>query len=264
MNRAWKKERVIFSGDDYTKLYEGYWKSRSIGITVFSLPQDMTYAFISRCHEEHVTVNSALTTAFALAQNDLQGRNQEYLRRGTAAVDVRKLLKDPPEGNFGLFASVLTIALPSGKGDFWSVARRFNNLIRRLLTNPRKVLELLAISYLDPTLVDATWFAAYSAFENKTALRLKELMLAPIGEPKTSLGTTNLGSLEIEENSNLKTIFFIPVQSQNYEKVIGIITAGGEINISILHDLSGISSESIKDFKQSSIDYIKRAMEAKH
>jgi hypothetical protein len=170
-------------------------------------------------------------------------------------------MKSPPEGNFGLFASFVTLALPSGKGDLWSIARKFNKLIRRLLTNPRKVLELSAISYLDPTLVDATWFAAYGAFENKTALRLKELMLAPTGEPKTSLGTTNLGSVDIEENSNLQTIFFIPMHSQNYEKVIGIITAAGEINISIVHDLSRMSSEAIEDFRKRSIDYIERAIE---
>jgi NRPS condensation-like uncharacterized protein len=260
MNRSWKKEKVIFSGEDYAKLYREYWQSRSIGITVFSLPPDMTSAFILRCHEEHVTVNSALTTAFALAQNDMQGRGQEYLRKCTAAVDVRKFLKSPPERNFGLFASVVTLALPSGKGDLWGVARKFNSLIRRLLTNPRKVLELLAISYLNPTLIDATWFVAYGAFENKTALRLNKLILAPIGKPRTSLGTTNLGSVDIQEDSNLKTIFFIPVHSQNYEKVIGIITAGGEMNISIMHDLSGMSSEAIEDFRKKSIDYIERAI----
>jgi hypothetical protein len=260
MNHSWEKEKVIFGEDDYAKLYTEYWQSRNIGITLFSLSQDTTSALISRCHTERVTVNSALTTAFALAQYDLQGRSQEYLRKGTAAVDVRRLLKSPPGENFGLFASVLTLTLPSGKGDLWGVARKLNTRIRQLLSDPKKVLELLAISYLDPTLIDATWFAAYGTFKNKTALRLKKRILAPTGEPKTSLGITNLGSVNIEKNSNLESIFFIPVHSQNYEKVIGIVTAGGEINISIMHDRSVISSETIEDFKQRSIEYLKRAI----
>jgi NRPS condensation-like uncharacterized protein len=261
MNHSWEKEKVIFGEDDYAKLYTEYWQSRNIGITLFSLSQETTSALISRCHTERVTVNSALTTAFALAQYDLQGRSQEYLRKGTAAVDVRKLLKSPPEKNFGLFASVLTVTLPSGKGNFWSAAREFNKRIRQLLSNPKKVLELLALNYLDPALLDAIWFVAYGTFKNKTALRLMKRMLAPIGEPRTSLGITNLGSVNIEKEGNLKTIFFIPVHSQNYEKVIGIVTAGGEMNISIMHDRSEISSDTIQDFKRRIVDYIQSAIE---
>jgi NRPS condensation-like uncharacterized protein len=260
MNHSWEKEKVIFGEDDFAKLYTEYWQSRNIGITLFSLSQDTTSALISRCHSERVTVNSALTTAFALAQYDLQGRSQEYLRKGSAAVDVRKLMKSPPEENFGLFASVLTVALPSGKGDFWSAAREFNKRIKRLLSNPKKVLELLALNYLDPSLLDATWFVAYGAFKNKTALRLMKRMLAPLGEPRTSLGITNLGNVNIEKEGNLKTIFFIPMHSQNYEKVIGIITAGGEMNISIMHDRSQINSDTIQDFKRRIVDYIQGAI----
>jgi NRPS condensation-like uncharacterized protein len=262
MDSSWRKEKTVFREDDYARLYEDYWRSRNIGITLLSLSQDLTSALITRCHKEHVTVNSALTAAFTLAQYDLQGRSQKYLRKGVVAVDIRNFLKNPQRENFGLFASVLTVTLPSGKGDLWSTAREFNARIRQLLSNPRKVLEPLALNYLDPTLIDATWFAAYGNLTNRTALRLRKQLLAPIGKPMRSLGITNLGSVGIEKDGNLKSIFFVPVHSDNYEKVIGIVTAGGEMNISLMHDCSRISSETIEDFKQRSIDYIKRAIRA--
>ena len=80
LNRSWKKEKVLFSERDYAKLYRDYWDRRTIGKNIVTLPVDTTSALVSRCHGERVTVNSALMTAFALAQRDVQGTKESYLK----------------------------------------------------------------------------------------------------------------------------------------------------------------------------------------
>jgi NRPS condensation-like uncharacterized protein len=260
LNHSWKKAKAAFSENDYKELYIKYWKSRDIGMTVISLSKETTASLISRCHEEHVTVNSALTTAFSLAQYDLEGRNQAYLKRALIAINIRKFFKNPPGDNFGFLAAGIQVALPSGKGSFWDAAREFNVKVKGYLA-PKKVLGAMAtLNNLDPTLIDAIYFTAYSSFKNKTARRLKNLILTPTDKPRRSMDITNLGDIKIGENTNLETIFFVPILSPNYEKAIGIVTAGGELNIVMLYDRSQISTDTIERFKQRIINYIEEAI----
>jgi NRPS condensation-like uncharacterized protein len=263
LNRSWKKEKVLFSEHDYAELYKDYWHARSIGKNVITLSMDTTSALVSRCQAERVTVNSTLMTAFALAQRDVQGTKEPYLRRALVAVNLRRLFKNPPGENLGLFAAGFQVALPSGKGGFWSVARKFNTKIKGLLSDPKNVLGFMApLNYLDATLIDAIYFVTYGSFNSKTARRLAKHILTASNKPKRSLDVTNLGDVNIE-NGNLETLFFVPVLSPNYEKAIGIVTAGGEMNIVVLHDRAQIGSEAIEAFAQKSIDYLNEAATAR-
>jgi NRPS condensation-like uncharacterized protein len=257
LNRSWKKEKALFSEHDYTQLYEDYWHARNIGKNILTLSQDTTSAVVSRCHAERVTVNSALMAAFAFAQRDVQGTKESYLRRALVAVNLRHLFKNPPGENLGLFAAGFQVALPLGRGGFWGVARKFNTKIKRLLSDPRKVLGFMApLNYLDPTIIDATYFVAYSSFNSKAARRVAKRILTASNKPKRSLDVTNLGNVNIE-NGNLETLFFVPILYPNYEKAIGIVTAGGEMHIVVLHDYAQIGSETVEAFIQKSIDYLK-------
>ena len=135
-----------------------------------------------------------------------------------------------------MFAAGFEVALPSGKGDFWDVAREFNAKIKRLLSDPRKVLGFMApLNYLDPTVIDAIYFVAYGTFNGKAARRLAKRILTASNKPKRSLDVTNLGNVDIR-NGNLETLVFVPILSPNYEKAIGVVTAGGEMYIVVLYD----------------------------
>jgi hypothetical protein len=202
-----------------------------------------------------------LITAFALAQCDIQGRKQDYLRKALVAINVRDLFRSPEGENFGLLAASIEVTLPAGKGSFWNLAQEFNTEMRNLLSNQRVLNYIAPLDYLDLTLLDAVYFVAYGTLKNKTVLSLKRRILTPTDRPKRSMDTTNLGIFNIGKNPNLKTIFFVPILSTNYEKTIGIVTIGGEMNISIMHDRSRISSDTIDDFKQRIISYVKGAVE---
>ena len=65
--------------------------------------------------------------------------------------------------------------------------------------------------------------------------------------------------ISLDKNSNLEKMFFVPIISSNYEKAVGIITAGGEMNIVMLHDVSQFSVASMEDFKQKMLGYVKAA-----
>ena len=260
LNHAWNKSKVLFTEQDYEHLYKEYWKKKNIGLMAFSLPKNTTTALIEKCRAKQVSVNSALTTAFSLAQYDLQGNKQSYLKKALLAIDIRHLFKDNPGENFGFLAIGNEIYLPSGKDEFWSIAKKFNTKIKEMLADPKKFLSLMApLDYIEPTLFDAIYFAESGTLKNKTATRFKNIILSKTGKPKRSLDITNLGIVK-DYNSNLKTIFFIPIISSNYEKTLGIVTINGEMNIVIMHDHSVIRQDTIEKFIQRILSYIEESV----
>ena len=259
LNRAWNKTKVLFSGNDYEKLYSDYWKRKNIGLLTVNLSKDMTDALIEKCRVVHVTVNSALTTAFSLAQYDLQGNRRRYLKKALLAISIRHLFTDPPGDNFGLLAIGNEIDLPCGKGGFWRIADRFHAKTKEMLANPRKALSLMApLDYIEPTLFDAIYFVESGALNNKAARLFKSIVLSKTGKPKRSLDITNLGIVK-DCSASLKTIYFVPILSSNYEKTIGIVTFGGEMNIVLMFDHSVIEQGMMESFKNKFLQNIHEA-----
>ena len=256
LNRSWSKSKVIFSDHDYQHLYREYWETTDIGLMAVSLPKGITEMLIEKCHAEQVTVNSALTTAFSLAQYDLQGNKEPYLKKALLAIDIRRLFKEPPGGNFGLLAVGNEINLPSGKGGFWDAAGKFNAEIKKMLADPKKYLTMISpLDSVEPTLLDAIYFTESGYMQNKTATRLKNIVLSKTGKPKRSLDITNLGVVK-DHGDNLKTVFFLPILSSNYEKTFGVVTINGEINIVLMHNRSVIESGIIEEYRNRIIRYL--------
>jgi hypothetical protein len=176
------------------------------------------------------------------------------------AVNLRSYFTKPPGENFGLLAAGVPIALPSTKGSLWNSAREFNARVKTLLLNPKRIVEFMGpLTYVSPTLIDAIYFAAYGTFKNKTARALKERILTRGDKPKRALDITNVGEVTTGEKSNLRTIFFVPILSPNYEQAVGIVTAGGGMNIVILHDCCQINQEAAEEFKRKTISYLEEA-----
>lgn len=260
LNRAWNKNKVIFDEQDYERSYKEYWKTKNIGLIPFNLPKSTTAALIEKCRAKNVSVNSALTTAFSLAQHELQGNRKPYLKKALLAMNIRHLFKTHPGENFGLLAVGNEITLPSGKDGFWNIANRFNTETKKMLANPKKSLALIApLGYIEPTLIDAIYFIKSGALENKAAERLRNIVLTKTGKPKRSMDITNLGIVK-DFNAILKNVFFVPILSGNYEKTLGIVTINGEINIVVMHDHSVISQETMELFKQNILQIIDNAI----
>lgn len=256
LNRSWSRDKVVFIEQDYHNLYKEYWREKDIGLIAFNLSKDITAKLIEKCHTEQVTVNSALTTAFSLAQNDLQGNSQSYLKKALLAISIRRLYKNPPGENFGLLAVGNEIRLPSEKDGFWSVAKNFDTAMRKMLSEPKKFLSMITpLDAVDPTLLDAIYFSETCGLQTKAAVRLKNIVLSKTGKPKRSLDITNLGVVKANSD-NLRTIYFLPILSTNYEKTFGIVTINGEINMVMMHDRALIDSGIAEAYKSRILKYI--------
>jgi hypothetical protein len=201
----------------------------------------------------------------AFAQNEAQKNTLHFSTNVGVAANIRYLFKEPAREAFGLLAAGNLTPVVRKEGEsFWSAAKKANREAKKNLANPKKVLEMLSFNLLDPTLIDAMWFTAYGNFKNKTALRLKKIFLNPTEKPKRELGVTNIGKVTIDDSNQvykLKSMFFIPPYWVNYEKVIGVVTASGIMNISILTDSRYIENDIIERFKQLTLKYIEEATE---
>jgi len=260
LNRAWAPAKTLFDEGQYRQLYEAYWKARDVRGVHISLSKDATAALVARCRAERTTVNSALAAAFALAQYDLQGRRDPYLRKALVAINIRQWFVEPPGENFGFLAAGAEVVLPANAGDFWEFSRACNTAIKKRLT-PKKVLEAMAtLNYIAPSLLDAIYFAAYGAFQNKTVDRLKGLVLTRDGKPRRSLDVTNIGVFDVEDSEDFAGLYFVPILSPNYEKAIGIATSCGQLNINLLHDCAQISASNVEDFKRRAMEYIEASV----
>lgn len=256
MNRAWKMNKILFSERDYRQLYMDYWKTRDIGLLVFSLSQEETGLLVNKCHKEQVTVNSALTTAFSLAQYDVQGDGKPYLRKALLAIDIRRFFKEPPGENFGLLAVGNEIRLPRGRDGFWDVARRFNGYMKKMLACPEKFLTMISpLEHIDHTLLDSVYFTENKKIDQWPATLLKNVILSKSGNPKRSLDITNLGVIG-GCDEKIKTIFFLPILSTNYEKTFGIVTVNGGMNIVLMHDRAVINPDIIGEYKRRILGYL--------
>lgn len=263
MNWSWKKHKVTFNQTDYEQIHRSYWDSNKVKIKLLTLPQELTASLISRCHQEKVSVNSAVVTAFMFAQNDLQGSKPNFSEKVGVAVNIRKLFKEPADEAFGLLAAgnLIPVVRKYREG-FWVVAKKANLQTKKLLANPQKALKLLAFNHIDPTLIDSMWFTAYGGFQNKTALQLKKMFLNPTEKPKRKIGVTNLGKVAIgnsEQPYKFKDLFFVPPYWSTYEKIIGIVTAAGIMNISILYDTRYIADDIMEQFRLLTLKYIEEA-----
>ncbi|HME51881.1 MAG TPA: hypothetical protein VKM55_06670 [Candidatus Lokiarchaeia archaeon] len=193
--------------------------------------------------------------------NEKLAIEESSLRKALLAVNIRDLFKNSPGENFGLFARGMQVTLPPVKSDFWSMAREFNTKVKKRLANSKLVLGSIAtLNQIDPTLIDAIYFMANAKFKNKTANLLMKAILMPAEKPGRSINVTNLGNVNVEKNSKLENIFFMPNLAPNYEKSIGIVTAGDKLNIVVLYDAAIINSDAIEAFKVRSINYIKEAL----
>ena len=261
LSRMWNKDRILFTDKDYDNLYRAYWESTDIGLIQLGFSRELTAALIDRCHAEQVSVTSALITAFSLAQHDIQGHSQRYLRKALLAISIRHLFKQPPGENVGLLAMGNEIGLPTGRGGFWKAASRTNACIKWMLKDPRQLFSMIVpLDHIEPTLLDAIYFAEGKMTGNKSAVRLKNIILSRTGKPKRSMDITNLGVVH-GCGANLLDLVFVPILSTNYEKTLGITTYNGRMNIVIMHNHSVIRREHMEQFRQGIVSHLENAVD---
>lgn len=236
-NKKWKKSGRIFNQEDYDVIYKHYWDTRSTDIYLYNVSEDDYRIMREKAKEYKVSINTMLVTAMLKAF-------QEKASVGMA-VSIR------PQGFKGIanYASGLSIDYGYNKhATFRENASKIHQLIRKKLKEERKYFLLEFLEALEPTLIDATYFAAFADYKNKLALKACK-MFGYCGRPK-EISITNLTKVEIPMEYGevcIEDFWFIPPLVSNAKRLFGVATLGNQMNITF-HAENSKEIESIKEF----------------
>ncbi len=279
IKKKWEKCEVLFNYDDFRELHKVFWDKYDYKAHLYELSREDTDALIVACRKYGVTVNTALIAAFAMAQNKINPNSPKYLRNYALAVNIRKMLSNPVDEQFGFFAGGLELNYKYSKKDtLWVVAKKLYTKANPKNIKKQALVTTLTNFKLPSTLMEAQFFAAFGhlippsspsyekmqAFVNDTknfAVKMikkrlsKGIALAQI--------MTNLGKLDFPEKYGdliLQNLILMPSCSPYTELVLGIITHGGTLSITLNHMESTISTEKIFKIKAIANELIMNAI----
>ena len=213
INEKWQAERVTFDQQDYEDLNHAYWANYVHQMLPVELTEAQTTALVNRCRAEKVTVNTALTAAFAGAQVMVQGDSPDQAQIGVGA-SLRDRLPHPAGETMGFYASAATLRLKYDvRKGFWDNARKLHRKVQPRYTNKVLFQDALAWCYLDPSILEAIHFkrlgelvpAQLSSYKKLSAFaRQDDTVLGVLKREKIdsleqkSMGTavTNLGRMD--------------------------------------------------------------------
>lgn len=224
MNRRWRKTGKVFLLPDFVRMFEGYWSERETVIYSCGLTSDRLDKLNCAAKEHSVTLNSVLTTALIRAAG------------GKADTGLAASIRKPGYEGMGNYATGISVIYEyDEKKDFWENAGAVQKLIYNKLDSDRRKLFLLQfMGRLEPTLIDAAYFAAFDGYKNKTAVRFQK-MFGFSGKPK-DLSITNLTRLPIKEEYgeySLDELIFSAPLVANAKRIIGAAALGKSLRLSM-------------------------------
>ncbi len=282
INKKWEKSEVIFDYDNFYALHESFWKKYTYKAHLYELSKDSTESLVIACRKNGVTVNTALIIAFAIAQNQLNSKSSKYLQNLSFAVNLRNLLNNPIKEQFGFFAGGMQLKFKySEKDSFWDAAKKFHIKATPDKARQQALIGSLNAFILNPTFYDAQIFAAFGHLISSTSqsydkiqafIRDKRNIVNKMVKKKLSKGfamaqiMTNLGKTNFPEKYGdliLKNLILMPSCSPFTELVLGVVTHGGRLSITLNHMEESISSEKILEIKEKANQILMNAINAK-
>ena len=254
MNKQWAAGKVVFDQEDYRALDEAYWARYAHQVLSVELDEAQTTALVERCRSHEVTVNSALTAAFAGAQALVQGV-KPYQESIFVAGSLRERLPRPPGEAMGFYAGSVS---PKFRYDtstgFWDNARQFQRIVRPLFTDKNLFGNLLLWCYLDPTIVEAINFkrlgglvpqdsprhdklAAFHRRDDVVQSILKREKMDSLERITTGMAVTNLGRLDFPRRYGpleLERLIMNPgggFPLVNFGLVLGAVTCADKLSL---------------------------------
>jgi NRPS condensation-like uncharacterized protein len=251
INRIWKKKNIQLTVDSLMKMHTAYWmKNQGINLISWELTSEETLGLVGRCREEQVTVNTAIWTAFLIAQYELQGNRQAFRNQAGMAVSIRDKMRIDVGEAFGFYASSLTTMLKVNQDlPFWDKAREIQKKIKASLrkTNP---FRMLISNEIDSGLIDSLYFDKYGIID----IKISKKFLRKMKWDKLNYGfsITNVGKVDIPKTYNgleLDCVYGPVVYSDVNEKTVGITTAGNKLTFVLTHNKDNVNVETVNKIK---------------
>jgi hypothetical protein len=258
INEKWAARGIRFSESDRRRMHEEFWqRNTAVQVLAWSMEPDDTAGLAEQCHNENVTVNSALWTAFLSAQSEVQVDRRRYHQRSALAVNTRGKLRVSAGESFGFYASSLTVKLPySPWRSFWDNARRVHSKITKELARTN-LFRMLSAEQVHPTLLDSLYFQKYGLLDAGIPSKL----LRKMGWHQITYGyaLTNVGRFDIPTSYGLlelDAVYGPLFYSDVEEKMVGVITVGERLsflhasNKSVVGDATRLQESAMRHLEQ--------------
>jgi NRPS condensation-like uncharacterized protein len=246
LNRTWKKNARKFTKEDFHEFFYDYRSKNKAALYINSLDKEVTEKLISKCHENKLTVNEALITAFLSSIQKVDERHIGKTDEVGVAINVRNELTPNPGESMGNFVSGILVKLKYDYcKSFWENAKIIGIKLKKKLNDTKSrfiVLNLLAA--LDPELIDSICFAKYGNYDNVVSIKLADI----IGERTVDkgIGVTNLGRFDMKLNNSrfeINEVVFIQPAFPANDINIGVLTLNNRMTFCLRYLKSDKSYE---------------------
>ncbi len=217
-NRQWEKENHTVCYEQYKSFVEEYSKKHAVEYETYEVDNTAVAQMAQLCKKNGFSMNDLLMAHM-------------YVQTGTEkiiiAADIRNMLSKYKKGALGNYSTAMGIYCKSKKMDVVEKAKEVHKLVQKHLKNNRELMLVLACYFeMTPTLLDATAISALGGFESKAGKFVGGSMFG-FSQPK-SYSITNLGKVE---NTNIKSIMFIPPASPAAKLTLGVVTLNGTMKV---------------------------------
>lgn len=253
------KKGMAFGLADYSKIHSTFCPLiyKDLNIIAWNLNEQQTSALASKCKQENVSINTAICTAFIMADHEVQKEVKPYINKILLPINIRDILIGIPPDAIGLYVSTIDIVLEYNKNnEFWKLAKLSQEIIQKGL-NKQNILNLLARAYYAPEQIsDAAFCSKYNIVKDKfLELCLKITNLDKINY---SYSISNLGKYDFPKNYGnweLEKAYF-HTYGEMAEKQLGIITIGNNLTFTSAFRSSVISREIVEKIKDIAMQYL--------
>ena len=250
-NSGWAKRKTDFDQEDFENIHQAYWQKHIYRVETLELTEEQTERLPAVCRQHGVTVTSALTAAFLAAHLDVGGPFAREKRKVALPVDLRSRMREPTGDVFCYYISRILIDYGyNPRESFWTNAKVIHSLVGSAMDKTNLFEAAVMLESMDPTLINAmSSFGAlaetvpkgYSRYEKLSAFAADKKNQAVILASRflnmsPGLVLTNLGKPAIPEVFGEMTVdrmFFAPSTDKRFPMVIGSLTAGGKLVITM-------------------------------
>ncbi|MFW9998206.1 MAG: condensation domain-containing protein [Candidatus Odinarchaeota archaeon] len=280
MNKNWEKEKINFDQEDYKNINDAFWENFKYQMISIELSEKETTSLVELCRSEGVTVNSAITAAFAGASSIIQDKNAYEPSIAVAGSMRNRIPKEPASGAMGYYAgSILFKFNYDLKSGFWENTRKLNQKVKPLYTNKNLFKEPLLWCHLESGILESMCFKIVGKLVPSDSTRYEKLstfskrkdVISDVVKrggldsfDKTLIGTaiTNLtrfdfprkyGSLELDRLI-FKAGGAFPLANVNL--LVGAVTCSGKLSIIIEYEEGTVDTATAAKIKEKAMEFL--------
>ena len=220
-NRRWDREKQTVSYDEYLRFEKEFIRSNQVRREVETVSGAELETIQTCCRQHGLSVNDYLTARMML---------EEGTEKVIIAADIRDRLHCYREGALGNYSTAFSVVVRKKdrkKNNVYFLAEKVAQQISSVRRQPQKEMLVLACYLrMRPELIDAVAISTLGGFHSAAGAFVGTNMFGYA--KRNGKCVTNLGKIQIEE---IADAVFIPPASPANEKIWGVLTVNGRMNI---------------------------------